>query len=136
MTERNSNQVALSIQGKEIKYEYRLEDINDLSFYRKNPRIASILAEQTGEITDEFIDRTLWKRNETHKLSRQIEKDGGLVHPVVVYKGEVLEGNTRLCCFRHLFDETKDNRWRHIKCHVILDTLSQDQIYTAVYRTY
>ena len=83
MTGRNSDQVALSIQGKEIKYEYRLEDINELRFYRKNPRIASILAEHTGEITDEVIARILWDRNETHKLYRQIEKDGGLVHPVV-----------------------------------------------------
>jgi len=124
-----NDKVALSIQGKEINYKFELIDINDLRFYRKNPRIATIIAENPEEITDESIDQILWNKNETHKLYRQIEKDGGLIHPVVVYKGEILEGNTRLCCFRHLFNETRDDKWKRIKCHVILDTLSQDQIY-------
>jgi hypothetical protein len=46
-----------------------------------------------------------------------------------VYNGEVLEGNTRLCCYRHLYENTKDERWKQIKCSVITDVLTQDQIY-------
>lgn len=129
MAKETPDKVALAIRGREINYEYRILDINEIQFYRKNPRIATILAEHTDEITDEVIDGTLWDRDETHRLKRQIENDGGLIHPILVYRGEVLEGNTRLCCYRHLHDETKDDRWKYIKCHVISDDLTQDEIY-------
>jgi len=76
-----------------------------------------------------LIDAVLWERNETHRLYQQIEKDGGLIHPVLVYDDEVLEGNTRLCCYRHLFKVNKDAKWKQIKCHVILEDLTQDEIY-------
>ena len=42
----------------------------------------------------------------------------------------MLEGNTRLCCYRHLYKESKyDNKWKYIKCHLILDEIIQDDIY-------
>lgn len=121
--------VALYIRGREINYEHHILNIDEVCFYRKNPRIATILAEQSSEITDGLIDKVLWERNETHRLYRQIQKDGGLIHPVLVYNSEVLEGNTRLCCYRHLYKDTMDERWKKIKCHVILDELTQDEIY-------
>ena len=123
------DEVILSIRGKEIRYEYRLIGISEIRYHRNNPRIASILAGYDGVPSDEYIDGILWKREETHRLKRIIEKDGGLIHPVLVYKNEVLEGNTRLCCYRHLYDETKDEKWARIKCHVILDQLTQNDIY-------
>lgn len=129
MEEEKTDEVILSIRGKEIRYEYRLVDISDIRFHRNNPRIASILAGHEGVLEDSDIDRVLWERDETHKLKRAIEKDGGLIHPILVYKKEVLEGNTRLCCYRHLYNETKDKKWFKIKCHVILDPLTQNDIY-------
>lgn len=129
MAKETTDTVALSIRGREINYEYQTLNINDVQFYRKNPRVATILAEDTGEITDEVIDGKLWERNETHKLYRRIEKDGGLIHPILVYHNKVLEGNTRLCCYRHLYSTTNDDRWRYIKCHIILEELTQDEIY-------
>ena len=124
-----TKKVALSIRGKEINYEYRIVEISQLGFYENNPRIATIVSEHKGRVSDEIIDKCLWERDETHKLKRQIEKDGGLIHPIVVYEEKVLEGNTRLCCYRHLYQETKDHRWKAIKCHIILDKLSQEDIY-------
>lgn len=129
MAKDTKNEVALSIRGREINYEYRVEDIYKLHFYEKNPRIATILAEHKDEITDDMIDEKLFDRNETHKLKRRIEKDGGLIHPIIVYKSNAIEGNTRLCCYRHLYQETKNEKWRTIKCHLILDDLTQDEIY-------
>ncbi|MCX6748663.1 MAG: hypothetical protein NT076_03590, partial [Candidatus Pacearchaeota archaeon] len=120
---------SLFIRKREITYDFRNENIYKLHFYEKNPRIATILAEHQGDITDNIIDDKLWNRLETHKLKRRIEKDGGLIHPIVVYRDKVIEGNTRLCCYRHLHDETKDEKWENIKCHVITDNLSQDEIY-------
>ena len=129
MDKNKSDKIAISICGREINYEHRIMDIDEIRFYKKNPRIATILAEHTGEITDEVIDGKLWEKNETHKLYRRIEKDGGLIHPILVYRDEVLEGNTRLCCYRHLYNTTNDERWKYIKCHIILDELIQDEIY-------
>lgn len=129
MAKETTDKVTLSIRGREINYEYRVLDISEIQFYRKNPRIATILAEHPSEITDEVIHEILWDRNETHRLYGQIEKDGGLIHPILVYRNEVLEGNTRLCCYRHLYSTTKDEKWRYIKSHVILDELTQDDIY-------
>jgi hypothetical protein len=76
MLDEKKDDITLSIKGVEINYEYHLEETGDLRFYRKNPRIATILDEQSGEITDDFIDNVLWSRNETHKLYTSILKDG------------------------------------------------------------
>jgi hypothetical protein len=124
-----TEEVALSIMGKEIKYEPRTMGISQISFYEKNPRIATIVSEHKGKVTDEIIDECLWSRDETHKLKRSIEEDGGLINPIWVYNGKVLEGNTRLCCYRHLYAENMTPRWKSIKCNVILDALSQEEIY-------
>ena len=120
---------ALSIYGRAIKYEIRMVDIYDLHFYEKNPRVATIASEYRGHVTDEIIDKALWERPDTHKWKRRIEKDGGLIHPLIVYEDKVLEGNTRLCCYRHLYEELKDENWRQVRCQVIIDPLSRDDIY-------
>lgn len=124
-----TNKLTFSIGGREVIYESTLIDINTIHFYEKNPRVATIVSEHKGQISDDIIDKSLWDKDETHRLKRQIEKDGGLIHPIIVYHEMVLEGNTRLCCYRHLYQETKDNRWRSIKSHVILDKLSNEDIY-------
>ena len=118
-----------SIRGNEVKYESKLVDIFKLSFYEKNPRVATIVSEYKDLITNEIIDECLWAKNDTHKLKRQIEKDGGLIHSIVVYGRKVLEGNTRLCCYRHLYQETNDDRWRYIKCNIIQDEITQEDVY-------
>lgn len=123
------SKATLSISGKEVNYEYRLIDISELHFFEDNPRVATIVSEHLGNVTDEIIDDALWQRNETRKWFRQIQKDGGLIHPLIVYKNKVLEGNTRLCCYRHLYQESMDPVWRQVKCNIILDELSKDQIY-------
>ena len=122
-------ELGLSVSGREIKYHTTHIEIGKICFSTSNPRIASILTSHTGKITDDVIDKILWGRNDTHKLFKEIEKDGGLQHPILVYKGEVLEGNTRLCCYRHLLELTNDERWKSIKCNVIQDQLSQNDIY-------
>jgi hypothetical protein len=131
-----TRKVALSLRGKEISFEYRTVDISKISFYEKNPRVATIVSEHKGQISNELIDKCLWERNETHKLKGEIEKDGGLIHPIIVYEGKVLEGNTRLCCFRHLYHETKEDKWASIKCQIILEKLSQDDIYRLLCTEY
>lgn len=118
------------IRGNAVSFEEKSIDINEIDFYENNPRIASIISIlDTEKITNELLDEKLWDNNKTHKLKRQIEADGGLIHPIIVYNNKVLEGNTRLCCYRHLFNETKDKKWQFIRAQIILDKLSQDDIY-------
>lgn len=120
----------LFIRGHEIGFEEKLIDINEVDFYENNPRIASIISMLDKEkISNDLIDEKLWDNDPTHTLKRQIEADGGLIHPVIVYNNKVLEGNTRLCCYRHLFNETNDDKWKFIRAQVILVHLSQDDIY-------
>lgn len=121
-------QTSISIEGEEIPCEYKKIDIFQLKFHPQNPRIASILAKHKGQLTEDVIDSTLWEKNSTHQLKRNIEQHGGLQHPIIVYRTYVVEGNTRLCCYRHLYNEFKDEKWKYIDCRVLLGTVSNRQI--------
>ncbi|MBU1102480.1 hypothetical protein KJ853_02375 [Patescibacteria group bacterium] len=115
------NKPYIDLGGERIPVEYKKLDIFELKFYPENPRILSIVMQKPKmKTSDELIDKELFERNETRKLSRSIEKHGGLIHPVIVYNNFVLEGNTRLCCFRHLYNESKEEKWRFINCQIIL----------------
>jgi len=118
----------ISIGGHSITYKIQEKDINEIEFYQKNPRIATIV-DGLETVTEETIDDALWQSSRTHELKRAIQLDGGLIHPIIVYENEVLEGNTRLCCYRHLFNEFNDNKWRKIPCQIITEPLTQDDIY-------
>lgn len=118
----------ISIGGHSIIYEIQQKDIDELESYQKNPRIATIV-DSLEKVTEKAIDDALWQLSKTHELKRTIEQDGGLIHPIIVYENKVLEGNTRLCCYRHLFDDLKDNKWRKIPCQIITEQLTQDDIY-------
>lgn len=126
----------ISIGGKKVPYMVKKIDIFKLTFYPENPRISSIISKHKEEISEELIDETLWDDNETHRLKRDIERDGGLIHPVIVYDNKTIEGNTRLCCYRHLYNECKEsgkkeeeNKWRSIDCWILLQEIDKMQLY-------
>jgi hypothetical protein len=118
----------ISISGHPITYIIQEKDIDEIEFYQNNPRIATIV-DGMEIVTEKAIDDALWQLSKTHELKRTIEQDGGLIHPIIVYKNKVLEGNTRLCCYRHLFNEFNDKKWRKIPCQIITEPLPQDDIY-------
>jgi len=118
----------ISIGGHSITYKIQEKDTDELEFYRKNPRIATIV-DSLEIVTEKAIDDALWQMPKTHDLKQSIELDGGLIHPIIVYENKVLEGNTRLCCYRHLFDNLKDSKWRKIQCQIITEPLTQEDIY-------
>jgi len=128
----NKNQTHINLGGEEVPVKYEKRDIFELRFYPENPRILSIIKQKPEMKNDEkMIEKELWDdRDETHRLYRSIEKQGGLIHPVIVNKNYVLEGNTRLCCYRHLYEESnKNEKWRFIDCEIILDEgLSKEKI--------
>ncbi len=116
------------INGQAIDYQIVEKDIDEVQFYPDNPRIATIV-DSLSEVSEDTIDAAIWALPQTHELKRAIEIDGGLIHPIIVYDNKVLEGNTRLCCYRHLFKEHKSEQWRKILCQIITQPLSQDNIY-------
>lgn len=130
----------ITLLGEKIPIKEELKDIFELKFYKENPRIASIIQKekQKGtEITDDFIDKELWERTGTHEVFRRIEKHGGLIHPIFVYENEVIEGNTRLCAYRHLYkkaeeEKTDKERWGYINCKILLKKLDKNQIYALL----
>lgn len=124
----------ITIAQEKVPVSYENRDIFELRFYPENPRIASIISKHRDKVNDDFIDKELWDRNETHQLKGRIERHDGLIHPVIVHGNYVIEGNTRLCAYRHLYkqaeEEGKDSaKWRHISCQVLLTTLKKKQIY-------
>lgn len=121
----NENHISLS--GKDIPIKHEKIDIFKLKFYPENPRIASII-DKSKDKSETFIDNELWNRNETHDLKRRIERHGGLIHEIIVWKDNVLEGNTRLCCFRHLYNEYQDDKWKKIDCTVIIGDITKKEI--------
>ena len=118
----------LCIDGNEVTFLIEEKDIYEIEFYPNNPRIATIV-DSLEEKTEKAIDAALWQLDQTHKLCRTIQQDGGLIHPIIVYDNKVLEGNTRLCCFRHLYENEKNEKWRRIQCKIITQPITQDNIY-------
>ena len=125
----------ISLKGEKIPCELKTKNIFSLKFYYENHRIGSIISQAKEKITDDFIDKELWQDNNTHKLYKDIEKEGGLINPVVVEGDRVIEGNTRLCAYRHLYANAspeEKERWKHIPCVVLLQKLTKEQLYTLL----
>lgn len=116
-----------TINGKSIRYESKMVNVNELEYYINNPRLMSVLEKYEGEIDQETIEKMMWDRNETHTLFQTIKRDGGLNEALLVYKGTVIEGNTRLCCIKKLCKENME-KWHMIPCDVILDEMTTLQI--------
>lgn len=135
MKKQNNRKNFISLKGKKIPCESKMINIFNLSFFYENPRIGSIIAQAKEKITDDFIDRKLWEDDNTHKLYKDVEKEGGLINPIVVEGNRVLEGNTRLCVYRHLYGNSsieQKERWKYIPCTVLLQKLTKEQLYTLL----
>jgi hypothetical protein len=129
-----NQQHEIVVHGRNIRCEIRDVDIYELQYYRENPRINYIISKYSEEdVTDELIEKTLLQLDTTRELRQDIEQNGGLLEPIVVLDNQVIEGNTRLCCYRRIYSKTdQDSRWRHIKAHVILDNVDEVEIFALL----
>ena len=85
----------------------RFLPVPELRYYTENPRIFSILKELGKAVTQEEIERKLWEQDHTKDLFRDIKQNGGLLEEIIVRGNEVLEGNSRLCAYRHLLKDAR-----------------------------
>lgn len=124
----------INLEGEKIPVKYEEIDILKLKFFPENPRILSIILQNPKiKENDELLEKEMWQKNETKKLYKSIVKHGGLIHPIIVHKDFVLEGNTRLCCYRNLYKTNKDEKWKKIPCQILkVDKLSKDKIDTLL----
>ena len=110
----------LIIKGNTIPVKIGMLAQSKLHFFADNPRIYSIVRADTDEPTQDEIEGVL--RNEDHVkiLKSDIERNGGLIDPVIVREGAfyVIEGNSRLAAYR-ILAESNALRWANIKCQLL-----------------
>lgn len=125
-------EISIAVDVKEVPVE-------TLRYYKSNPRIFSILKHLGAKVSQEVIQSELWKLDSTKDLYRDILKNGGLVEEILVRNGEVLEGNSRLCAYRHLLDKAKKkkdrreiDRWSRIRAKVLPADAGEEAVFAIL----
>jgi len=85
-----------------------------------------------AEPSSDDVTKALLSLDSTKDLINDIERNGGLIDPIIVLNQQVIEGNTRLCAYRRLYERTKDSRWERIKSFVIKENLSEKDIFSIL----
>jgi len=124
------------VAGRKIPFEISEKDIFELEFYPENPRISHILSQYAPPVTQETIEEKLWEQDHVKDLFQNIKRHGGLIEEIIVKGNQVIEGNSRLCAYRHLFknattDEEKEN-WRHIRVKILPSDISEEEIFVLL----
>lgn len=130
------NELFLDVgDGKKVKTVLVEMNISELSFYPDNPRVGSLLLNHSGTINNEIIHKKMWdKQGEaTRSLYQAIKKAKNVNEPLIVYKNQTIEGNTRLCVLRELFKDTNEKRWNTVNCRVIEEELTEIQLNYVIY---
>jgi ASC-1-like (ASCH) protein len=137
----SKNKMEISVLGKKIPTKIEDVDISQLKYWTQNPRVNSSIKKQYGDkiIDDKDIETLL--RNEEHvkELYQEIKIHGGLIDEIVVKDNVVLEGNSRLCAYRMLYekaakakDEDEMLKWSYIKAKILPSTISDEEIFTIL----
>lgn len=121
------------IGGKKVVYNPKELDIIKLKYYPENPRVHNILSQYKSKPSQSEIQKELWKLETTKNLYRDVLSNRGLIEPVVVKDNFVLEGNSRLCVYRKLYADAKDNKekeyWRYIPSIDLPSEVDEKQIF-------
>ncbi|MBU4397973.1 MAG: hypothetical protein KKE86_01420, partial [Planctomycetes bacterium] len=125
-------ETSISVEVKEIPIE-------TLRYYSSNPRIFSILKHFGDKVSQEQIQSELWKLDSTKDLFHDILNNGGLVEEILVRGVEVLEGNSRLCAYRHLLKKAKEkgnqdaiDRWSRIRAKMLPPDVSEEAVFAIL----
>jgi len=125
----------ITIGKKEFNIEECLINQSELLFYEENPRIYSILQSNDNPATQQEIEEILFKMEHVKQLRISIDQNGGIIDPLIVVKRNnnyiVLEGNSRLAAYR-LLAQKDLIKWKEVKCSVLPDTISDDDIFTLL----
>ena len=101
----------------------------DLLYYVANPTVYFLLHIDGVVPQQERIEKFFHGKDLVKKLSRRIEKNGGLLEPVLVKSAtrEVVEGNIRLAACRLLFKKDPF-KWGRIRAHILPASVDESSI--------
>lgn len=123
----------ITLRKREIKVKTGYLPHSELLFYAENPRIYSIVwkdndAEPTQEEIFDALSKTEYVRE---TLVPSIKSNGGLIEPVLVRKGVVLEGNSRLAAYR-LLSQKDPKTWGLIRVRVLPESVSDSEVFSLL----
>ncbi|MBA4349263.1 MAG: hypothetical protein C0415_04650 [Thermodesulfovibrio sp.] len=140
MNKKSKNEIV--VIGQKIQTKIEEIDIFKLHYWKENPRVNAIIKQKyrDKDISDEDIEKSLWEEvDSVHDLFLDIKKHGGLIDEILVRNNIVLEGNSRLCAYRHLYkkaeqknDEDEILKWSYIRSRVIPDGTSDEVIFSIL----
>ena len=126
-------QDTIRISNKDIPVKVGLIEQAALRFYPENPRIYSIVGADTGEPSQEEVQKKLQDMDHVKGLYQSIKANGGLTDPLLVRDGDfvVLEGNSRLAAYR-LLAKGDPVRWGKVKCQILPKDIPDREIFTLL----
>ena len=141
MKKKNKNEIV--VKGQKIQAKIEEIDIFKLHYWKENPRVNSVIKQKYGgakDVSDEIIEELMWDNCESVKdLYKDIEKQGGLIDEILVKNDTVLEGNSRLCAYRHLYKKAQEKNneeemlnWSYIRSRVIPSDTSDEVIFSIL----
>lgn len=133
--------VEIVVRGEHIRTEIAELPVESLSFWPDNPRVVAVVTDTQcpASVTQDQIDAKLWEQNYVHVLSCDIEEHGGLIDEIIVQGNTVLEGNSRLCAYRHLLKHARENndsaaiaKWSHMRARIVPSELRPELVFTLL----
>lgn len=121
----------LTIDGVDYPIREEMLKQSDLSFYAENPRVFSLLNTSHGIPDQDLIEKTMRGFEHVKQLRISIKHNGGLIDPLIVRDGVVLEGNSRLAAYRLLCDEDPI-KWGYVKCQVLPNNFPDDAVFALL----
>jgi len=131
----------IMVLGQRIQTKIDDIDIFNLNYWKENPRINAIIKQKykDSNISDKEIEKELWEKDSVKDLFKDIEKHGGLIDEILVKDNIVLEGNSRLCAYRHLYkraetrnDEDEILKWSYIRAKIIPKETSYEVVFSIL----
>jgi hypothetical protein len=131
----------ISVLGKKIPTEIKDVNIHQLEFWTNNPRVNSIIKREYGDRKpdDKQIEEILRKEEHVKELFQEIKTHEGLIDPILVRGKVVLEGNSRLCAYRMLYEKAAESndkslieKWSKIKAQIIPADTDEETIFTIL----
>lgn len=140
MNKKGKNEIV--VIGQKIQTKIEDTDIFKLNYWKENPRVNAIIKQKLGgkDISNNDIEKLLWDEVDSVKdLYQDIEKHGGLIDEILVRDNIVLEGNSRLCAYRHLYrkaerknDEDEMLKWSYIRARIIPVETSNEVVFSIL----
>ena len=139
MNRKNIHEIV--VNGQKIQTTTEEIDIFKLKYWKENPRVNAIIKQkyEDTDISDEDIEKELWEKDSVKDLFKDIEKNGGLKDEILVKNSIVLEGNSRLCAYRHLYkkaeqknDEDEILKWSYIRAKILPNETSNEIVFSVL----